>query len=412
MSRRVVVTGLGMITPLGHTVKDTWEAIKAGKSGAGPITRYDASEHTVRIAAEIKNWDPLVYFSKKELRRHDLYQQFIKVAAKQAIEHAGLELTEEQRPRTGVIIGSSVGGMKTITDQILLIDRTKDMRKVTPFGVPMLVTNGGSNQVSIMIGATGPSMIPTSACSTGTDCIGSAYDMIMSGRLDRALAGGSEAPILPLGIAAFERVGATSHRNDDPETAMRPFDVSRDGLVFAEGAGVLVLEEFESAKERGATILAELAGYGATSDAFHVTAPEPEGRGASDAIIVAMNSAQVNTEDIHYINAHGTATQLNDTMETKAIKNVFGQHAYDIPVSSTKSMTGHGMGMTGAVEAIFCVLALREQVAPPTINFSEADPECDLDYVPNVTRDISMNCVISNSFGFGGHNAVLIFKKI
>ncbi|MFW5709242.1 MAG: beta-ketoacyl-[acyl-carrier-protein] synthase family protein, partial [Chloroflexota bacterium] len=365
MTRRVVVTGLGMVSPLGNTVETTWEAIKAGKSGVAPIQKYDASDHAVRIAAEVKNWDPTEYVDPKELRRRDRYQLFCYAAARQAIDHSGLVLeTEADRIRTGVIVGSSVGGVESFEDQVLLVNRTNNLRKVTPFGIPMLMVNGASNMISIEVGAHGPSQTPASACATGADCIGQAFDLIRMGRIDRAFAGCGEAPIIALGIAAFDRVGATSHRNDDPEGAMRPFARDRDGLVFAEGASVIVLEELESAKARGANILAELIGYGTTSDAFHVTAPEPEGMGASAAMSRAMEDAQLNPEDIHYINAHGTATMLNDPMETKAIKRVFKEHAYKIPTSSTKSMTGHGMGMTAAMEAVFCVLALRDEVAP------------------------------------------------
>ncbi|MDX1994167.1 MAG: beta-ketoacyl-ACP synthase II [bacterium] len=411
MTRRVVVTGLGLVTPLGHTVESTWEAIKAGKSGIGPITRYDASSHQVRIAAEVKDWSGAPYLSPKEMRRHDRYQWYAYAAACEALSEAGLQLTDEQRPRTSVIIGSAVGGVESFHEQILLVEHTGDLRKVTPFGIPMLVVNGGSNMVSIMLGATGPSYTPASACATGADCIGHAFDLIRAGRIDRAVTGCGEAPIIPIGIAAFDRIQATSRRNEDPAGAMRPFAKDRDGMVFSEGAGVMVLEELESAKARGAVILAEVVGYGCTSDAFHITAPEPDGRGASDAIRHALGQAQMRPDDIDYVNAHGTATQLNDPMETKAIKRVFGDYAYHVPISSTKSMTGHGMGMTAAIEAVFCVLALRDQVAPATINLYEPDPECDLDYVPHTAREVKMKNVMSNSFGFGGHNAALIFKK-
>ncbi|PJF20943.1 MAG: beta-ketoacyl-[acyl-carrier-protein] synthase II [Phototrophicales bacterium] len=412
MSRRVVVTGLGMVTPLGNDVETTWEAIKAGRSGIARITQYDPTDHSVQIAAEVKDFDPTQYVDSKELRRRDRYQLFDYAAAMQAYQHSGFELkTEEERNRMGVVVGSSVGGQKSFEDQILMVERTKNLRKVTPFGIPMLVVNGASNMVSISIGATGPSQTPASACATGADCIGQAVDWIKLGRIDRALAGCGEAPILAIGIAVFDRVGACSRRNDDPATAMRPFSKDRDGLVFAEGAAVLMLEELEAAKARGAEILAEIVGYGTTSDAFHITAPEPEGIGASRAIQQALDMAQLNPEDIDYISAHGTATDLNDPMETKAVKRVFGDTAYKIPISSTKSMTGHGMGMTAALEAAFCVLAIRDHVAPPTINYYEKDPDCDLDYVPNEARDHKIEVAMTNSFGFGGHNSSLIFKK-
>lgn len=411
MTRRVVVTGLGMVTPLGHDVESTWSSILEGRSGVGPITRFDASGSNVRIAAEVKDWDPIHYLPAKEHRRHDRYQLFAFAAACQAIKQAGLELSDEQRARSSVIVGSAVGGVESFIEQVLLVRETGDLRRVTPFGIPRLMVNGGSDMISIHFGLTGPSYTPTSACATGADCIGHAFDLIRLGRIDRALAGCGEAPIVPIGLAAFDRIGAASRMNDDPQRAMRPFSRDRTGLVFSEGAGVLVLEELESARSRGANILAELVGYGCTSDAFHMTAPQPEGQGAVAAIRSAMQDAGVGSDDIHYINAHGTATALNDSMETRAVKQVFGERAYMIPMSSTKSMTGHGMGMTAAIEAVFCVLALRDQVAPPTTNLVEPDPECDLDYVPNTAREIRMSCVMSNAFGFGGHNSSLILKK-
>jgi 3-oxoacyl-[acyl-carrier-protein] synthase II len=413
MSRRVVVTGLGLVTPVGHTVEETWHALQAGKCGIGPLTRYDATNHAVQIAAEVTGWDPTRYLSHKELRRHDRYQLFIYAAASQALEQAGWsELSEEEQSRTSVMIGSAVGGVESFYEQTLLVYTTNDPRRVTPFGVPMLMANGGSTMVSIKLGAHGPSHTAISACATGSDCIGQAFELIRSGRIDRALAGCGEAPIIPIGIAAFDRVGATSRLNDTPKTAMRPFAKDRCGLVFSEGAGVMVLEELEVAQARGAEILVELVGYGCTSDAFHITAPEPQGIGASNAIQYALDVARLNPEDIDYINAHGTATALNDPMETRAVKRVFDQHAYNIPMSSTKSMTGHGMGMTAAIEAVFTVLALRDNIAPPTINLHEPDPECDLDYVPNEARQIRIDCAMSNAFGFGGHNSSLIFKRM
>jgi 3-oxoacyl-[acyl-carrier-protein] synthase II len=410
MSRRVVVTGIGMVSPMGLTADETWENIKAGKSGIGPITRFDASNFNVRIAAEVKHWHPELYMPAKEVRRRDLYQQFVAAAAQEAMRSSGLEVNEENSLRTGVIVGSAVGGVGSYYRECVTIFETGDPRRITPFGIPMLMVNGGSDLISIEIGATGPSYVPISACATGGDCIGHAFDLIRLGRIDRALAGCSEAPIFSIGIAAFDRTGACSRENDTPERACRPFAKDRPGLVFSEGAGILVLEELEIAKARGANILAEIVGYGSTSDAFHITAPEPEGKGAANAVRAALHDAQINPNEIDYINAHGTGTGLNDVMETKAIKQVFGEHAYNLPMSSTKSMTGHAMGATAAFEAAFSVLALRDQVAPPTINLEEADPECDLDYVPNTSREVSMSAVMSNSFGFGGHNVSLIFK--
>lgn len=411
MSRRVVVTGMGVLSPLGHSVEQTWEAIKAGQSGVGPITHFDASNYLVQIASEVKNWDAASVMPAKEVRRRDRYQHFILAAAKEAATEAGFQVAEENRIRSGVIIGSAVGGVDSYFEQANLLFETKDPRRITPFGIPMLMVNGGSDMVSIEYGAMGPSYVPVSACATGADCIGHAFDLIRLGRLDQTLAGGGEAPIIAIGIAAFDRVGACSRQNDDPLHASRPFDKNRTGLVFGEGAGVLVLEDLEHAKARGANILAEIVGYGSTSDAFHVTAPDPEAKGATLAIQQALDDARLMPTDIHYISAHGTATALNDVMETKAVKKVFGEHAYQVPMSSTKSMTGHGMGATAAMEAVFSVLAIRDQLAPPTMNLEEPDPECDLDYVPNQAREMPISCVMSNSFGFGGHNVSLIFKR-
>ncbi len=412
MTRRVVVTGVGMVSPLGHTVEESWEAAKAGKCGIGPITRFDTSNYMVKIAAQVNDWDATQYMSRKEMRRRDRYQHFIVAAAKQALDQSGLEIKESERSRSSVVIGSSVGGVGSYNTHAELLFEFSEPRRITPFGIPMLMANGGSALVSIMIGAQGPSSVPVSACATGADCIGHAFDLIRAGRVDRALTGCGEAPIIPIAIAAFDRVGALSRENDNPCGAMRPFDKNRTGLVYSEGAAVLVLEELETAKARGANIMVELAGYAATSDAFHITAPDPEGQGAAAALDLALQNAGLNPTDIHYINAHGTATALNDPMETKAVKGVFGDYAYQLPMSSTKSMTGHGMGATAAFEAVFSVMSLCNQVAPPTINYETPDPECDLDYVPNEARDIPMSAVMSNSFGFGGHNASLIFRAL
>lgn len=412
MTRRVVVTGIGIVSPLGHNAEDTWTAIKAGKSGVGPITRFDARNHLVKIAAEVKDWDPAAHMPAKEARRRDRYQQFICAAAQEALAHSGLEVREDQRSRTGVIVGSSVGGVESYFEQAQLLLETGDPRRITPFGIPMLMVNGGSDLVSIMVGAMGPSYTPISACATGADCIGHAFDLIRLGRIDRALAGCGEAPLIPIGVAAFDRVGACSRDNDNPTGASRPFDKNRTGLVFSEGAAVLVLEELEMAKARGAQILAEIAGYGTTSDAYHTTAPHPEGIGAALAIDQALKDARLTPQDIHYINAHGTATAINDPMETKAVKKVFGDHAYHVPMSSTKSMTGHAMGATAAMETGFCIMAMRDGIAPPTINLTEPDPECDLDYIPNKSREMPMQYVMTNSFGFGGHNVSLILSRV
>lgn len=411
MLRRVVVTGMGALNALGHNVRETWEAIKAGKSGIAPITRFDTSDYAVKIAGEVKNWNAEDHLPKKEVRRQSRYQHYLIAAAQEAIQHAGFSVPEDKADRTGVIIGTGIGGMESLVDEQTMLNETKDPRRVTPFGIPMVMANGGSNHVSIMIGARGPSYVLVSACATGGDCIGQAFDLIRLGRLDQALAGASEAPIIPIGLASFDRTGAVSHHNHDPERACRPFDRNRTGLVFSEGGAVVALEELEHAKARGANIYAEVIGYGSTCDGYHMIAPDPEVRGASLAMRTALYDAKLNPSDIHYINMHGTGTQLNDPVETKAVKTVFGEQAYNIPMSSTKSMTGHGMGMTATLESIFAILAMNEGIAPPTINLTDPDPECDLDYVPLVAREVRMTHVMSNAFGFGGHNCSLIFKK-
>jgi len=411
MTRRVVITGLGMISPCGNTVEQTWDNIKHGRSGVAPITLYDASPYLVKIAAEAKDFHPEQYMNTREVRRRDRYQQFITAAAAQAMKESGLQITDENRDNIGVFVGSAVGGTTSYYELLWDFFKTGDARGVTPFAVPMLMGNGGSALVSIDYGISGPSYVLTSACASGADCIGHAFDQIRLGRLDAALAGAGESPIIPIAIAAFDRIGACSRDNDNPHEAVRPFSKDRAGLAFGEGAGVLVLEELEFAKARGAVILGEVIGYGSTSDSHHITAPHPSGRGAARAIKQAMNDARITAQDVQYINAHGTATPLNDAMETAAIKTVLGEHAYKVPMSSTKSMTGHGMGFTAAVEAVFAILAIRDNVAPPTINLREPDPACDLDYVPHTAREIPIDCVMSNSFGFGGHNASLIIKR-
>lgn len=412
MTRRVVVTGLGMISPQGNTVVESWEGILSGKSGVAPITRFDTTNYQVKIAAEVKNFNPEAYMPAKEVRRRDPYQHYIIAAAQEAIQDAGLAVEERDRYRTSVIIGSSVGGVQSYWDNAMVMFTTNDPRRITPFGVPMLMANGGSDMVSILIGANGPSCTLVSACATGADCIGYAFQLIRMGRIDCAVAGAGESPIIPIGIAAFDRVGACSRENDNPARAIRPFDKDRTGLVFGEGCGVLVLEELEFAKARGARIYAEMMGYGSTSDAYHITAPDPEARGGVEAMRLALDDSRLNPDEIDYVNAHGTATPLNDVMETKAAKIIFGERAYKVPMSSTKSMTGHAMGATAAMEAVYSILAMRDQVAPPTINLDTPDPECDLDYVPNHARQMSIDCTMSNSFGFGGHNASLIFRKL
>lgn len=411
-NRRVVITGYGAITPLGLSAGETWENIKAGRCGVGPITYFDASDFAVRIAAEVKNFQPEQVLSVKEVRRRSHYQHLIAAAAQEVLRHSAFTVTEANRERTSVLIGSSMGGVANWDSEIQAATRdgALDYRRLTPMAIPMMMSNGGSDYVGLEIGARGPGAILASACATGADNIGHAFEMIRQGRIDQALAGGCDAVIFPIGIAAFDRTGALSRENEHPERACRPFSLNRPGLVFGEGAAVLALEELELAMARGANIFGEIIGYAQTSDAFHITAPDPDATGAAAAITMALESAGLAPEDVDYINAHGTGTGLNDVMETRATKRAFGEHAYRIPMSATKSMTGHAMAGTAAMEAIFCLQAIRDRIAPPTINLETPDPECDLDYVPNEARALPMRIVMSNSFGFGGHNASLIFK--
>lgn len=405
MTRRVVITGMGMVCAVGLTVEESWTNIKNGVSGVAPITHFDTTNYMVKNAAEVKNFDPAKYVGKKEARRRDPYQHFAAAVSQEAVAQSGIDsLPPEMRRRMSVLMGSAVGGMQTYHNNIMVLEETENPRRVTPFGITMVIADGASNQLSVEYGAGGPSCVPVSACATGADCIGLAFDLIRAGRIDYAIAGATEYPIIPLGIATFDRAGACTHE------IIRPFDKNRSGVQFGDGGGALVMEELEAAKARGANILAELVGYGCSSDAAHITAPDPEGLGAAEAMREALKSGEINPDEIDYINAHGTGTSLNDSMETKAIKAVLGERAYQVPVSSTKSMTGHAMGGSAAMEAIFSVLSLCDNIAPPTINYVTPDPECDLDYVPNKSRELEIKCVMSNSFGFGGHNSVLIFK--
>ena len=407
---RIVATGMGTINPLGVDVPTTWYQIVNGVSGVAPISLFNTSESVVKIACEVKNFDPSKYMDNKEARRRDRFEQFAVIAAKEALDSSYLKITESNARRIGVFISSAIGGLKSLQDAIFTI-KEEGSRHVSPFLIPMLMPNGGAGIVSIVNGIKGPSMSVASACASGADGIGFAWLMLRAGLIDAALAGAAEATISITGIAAFDRVGALSRRIDDFSMTPQPFDKNRDGLVMGEGSAVLVLERESHAKARGAIILAELAGYGATADAYHVTAPSQDGSGGADAILQALDNANINREEVGYINAHGTATQLNDISETKAIKTAFGDLAYSIPVSSTKSMTGHMMGATGALEAIFCIQAIREGIIPPTIHYETQDPECDLDYVPNKARENKINVAISNAFGFGGHNAVLVLRE-
>lgn len=409
MSERIVITGMGTVSPLGLNVKETWENAVRGVSGVAPITLFDTSDSLVKIACEVKNFVPERYMDAKEARRRDRYEQFATVAAKEAWAQSGLEVTEENAGRIGVVISSAIGGLKSLQDAIFTL-KDEGPRRVSPFLIPMLMANGGAGLVSIDLGLKGPSFSVASACASGADGIGMAWLMLKAGMVDVVLAGAAEATVTPTGIAAFDRIGAMSRREDYSMTP-QPFDKNRDGLVMGEGAAVLVLERESHARARGAEILAELAGYAATADAYHVTAPDEQGRGGAAAIRKALEVAGVAPHEVGYINAHGTATPLNDAAETRAIKAAFGELAYSIPVSSTKSMTGHMMGATGALEAIFCVQAVREGVLPPTIHYETPDPECDLDYIPNQAREKKIDVAISNAFGFGGHNAVLVIRR-
>ena len=401
---------MGAITPLGSTAEVSWTNAINGISGVGPITLFDAGNHLVKIACEVKDFHPEAYLTEKETRRRDRYEQFASVAAQEAIQQAGLEIREEDAGRVSVVISTAIGGVNAFEEAVDKI-RQEGPRRVSPFVIPMLMSNGAAGMIGIDNGFRGPSFSVASACASGADSIGVAWMMLRSGMIDAAVAGASEATITPVGVAAFDRLGALSRRNDGYAMTPQPFDINRDGLVIGEGAAVLVMEREEYAKARGAEILAELAGYGATADAFHITAPEENGAGGAQAIRLALQSASLNPGDVDYINAHGTATQLNDLAETRAIKAAFGDQAYEIPISSTKSMTGHMMGATGALEAQFCIYAVRENILPPTIHLQNPDPDCDLDYIPNFAREIPVRTAISNSFGFGGHNAVVVIRE-
>lgn len=409
---RVVVTGLGVVSPLGLDVSSLWEALKSGQSGVDRITLFDTEGFETRIAAEVKGFNPTDHIEYREARRMDRYTQFAVIASLQAAAQAKLDLNNhpEDACDVGVLIGSGIGGLSTLSAQIAVL-REKGPHRVSPFLIPMMISDAASGHVSIMLGAKGVNFCATSACSSGADAIGEACEIIRRGDAHVMLAGGAEAAITPIGIAGFNAAGALSKRNDEPRKASRPFDAERDGFVIGEGAGVMVLESLPHALKRGAHILAEFGGYGATSDAHHITQPDARGEGGAKAIQVALNKAGVHPEEVDYVNAHGTATPMNDRCETVAIKAALGQHAYRVPVSSTKSMTGHLIAAAGATEAIICVLTIQHGIVPPTINLEHPDPECDLDYVPNVARQKQVRTALSNSFGFGGHNSVLVLKE-
>lgn len=409
--RRVVVTGLGAVTPIGNDVAAYWDGLSKGRNGVGPITLFDASRHACRFAAEVKAFDPAGWLEPKEAKRWDRFCQFGVVAAKQAVAAAGLTIDESNQGRVGVSIGSGVGGLLMMETQAhVLADRGPD--RVSPFCVPMMIPNMATGLAAIALGAKGPSSAVATACAAGSNAIGDAFRQIQLGLADAMVCGGAESAITPLGVAGFASAKALSFRNDDPATASRPFDAERNGFVIGEGAGVLVLESLEHAQARGATILAEIVGYGTTCDAHHITAPAPGGSGGAEAIRLALVDARLAPEAVDYINAHGTSTQANDSNETAAIKTALGEHAYRIPVSSTKSMTGHLLGGSGGIEAVASVLAITHNLVPPTINYSNPDPACDLDVVPNEAREHNVNVVLSNSFGFGGHNVCLAFRRM
>lgn len=409
--RRVVVTGLGAITPLGNSVQEFWERLLAGHSGVGPITHFDASEYPVRIAAEVKNFNPDDFIDPKESRRMDPFVQYGVAATKMALADAGLEITEELSSRTGVLIGSGIGGVKTWEEQHRTL-LEKGPRRVSPLFIPMLICDMAAGTVAIMFGAKGPNMAIVTACATGSHCIGEAFKIIQRGHADVMIAGGTEASITPTAIAGFAAAKALSCRNEAPAAASRPFDANRDGFVIGEGAGIVVLEEMEFAKKRGARIYAELAGYGLSADAYHITQPAPGGEGAAKAMQMALDDASTPADEVDHINSHGTATPLGDIAETLAIKQVFGERAYKIPVTANKSMIGHLLGAAGGVEFIATVLTVAHGAIPPTINLDNPDPECDLDYVPWEARRTKVRAALCNSFGFGGHNSSLLIKAV
>ncbi len=404
---RVVITGFGAISPLGLTAEESWKAAIEGQSGVGPLTLEHFPDFPVKFAAQIKGFDPLTAMDNREVRRNDRFEWLAHAAAKEALEHSGLEITDDNRHRIGAVVSSAIGGIFSIEEQVNIL-YNDGPRRVSPFGIPKIMANGAAGTLSIRHGLGGPSFSVTSACASGQDGIGTAGQLIRAGLADAILAGGSEASVTPLALSAFARIGAASPRETNTPS---PFSANRDGLIMGEGAAVLVLESLEHAKARGANIVGELIGYGSTADAFHITAPSEDGAGSARAIQIAMEQAQIKAEDLDYINAHGTGTPLNDESETRAIKRALGEQAYNIPISSTKSMTGHMMGATGALESVFCLQAIRDNVVPPTINYEEPDEICDLDYIPNKAREKTVQIASTHAFGFGGHNAVLIFRE-
>jgi 3-oxoacyl-[acyl-carrier-protein] synthase II len=407
MMHRVVITGIGTVNPTGLNVSESWDNIVNGRSGIGPITNFDITDYLVRVAGEVKHFEPSRYMGAREVRRRDRFEQFATAASQEALAQSGLKITEENGHRVAVIISSAIGGIKAFQDAVRTVVESGP-RRVNPFTIPMLMPNGAGGLIAIDTGARGPNFSVASACASANDSIGQAWLLVASGTMDAAITGGSDATVWEVGIASFDRLGAMSHRSD---SVPQPFDKDRDGVVMGEGAGVLIIESLEHAQARGAEILAELAGYSATSDAYHITAPAEDGIMGSRAMRQAMEVGGIRPDQLGYISAHGTGTPLNDAAETKAVKLALGERAYRVPISSTKSMTGHMMGATGAVEAIFCVQTIRTNTLAPTINYHTPDPNCDLDYVPNTAREAKVDSAISNAFGFGGHNAVVAIKR-
>lgn len=410
MRKRVVVTGLGCVSPVGNNVQDTWSALLAGKSGAAPITAFDASAHKTRFAAEVKNFDAMALFGTRDARKMDRFTQFATAAALEALEQANLKIDESNCDRVGILIGTGIGGIITLLEQYDVL-RERGPERVSPFLIPMMISDGAAGNIAIRVGARGPNMSLATACASGTNSVGEAAEMIRRGAADAMIAGASEAAITPVSMAGMNVMTALSTRNDDPQKASRPFDKHRDGFLMGEGAAILILESLESAQARDANILCEFTGYGTTDDAHHISAPAENGAGAAISMSLALANAGLKPDEISYINAHGTSTVLNDKSETAAIKTVFGEQAYKIPVSSTKSMTGHLLGASGALEAVIGALTILENTLPPTINYETPDPVCDLDYVPNQSRKATVHNVMSNSFGFGGHNGTLILSR-
>ena len=410
MRKRVVVTGLGCVSPVGNNVKDTWQALLAGKSGAAPIAAFDASAHKTRFAAEVKDFDPVALFGTRDARKMDRFTQLATAAALEALAQSGLLIDESNRDRVGILIGSGIGGVITLIEQYEVM-KQRGPDRVSPFLIPMMISDGAAGNIAIRVGARGPNMSLATACASGTNALGEAAEMIRRGAADVMIAGASEAAVSAIAMAGMNVMTALSTRNDDPQKASRPFDKDRDGFVMAEGAGILILESLEYAQARGANILCEFTGYGTTDDAHHISAPAEDGAGAVNSMRLAAESAGLRLDEIDYINAHGTSTYLNDKSETTAIKTLFGAQAYKIPVSSTKSMTGHLLGASGALEAVISSMVIMEKILPPTMNYETPDPVCDLDYVPNQPRKAEPRNVMSNSFGFGGHNATLILSR-